>query len=195
MAVGREQIVTSAIQHLNETPTASMAQVAEAAGVSRATLHRHFASREDLLAAMGTRALDAWESVQRAVHLEEATAAADAGVVEQALRELLAGLVEVAHEHGFALTDYALVEHPDLLARSDALEEREIALIGLAQRLGVLRADLPPRWISNTVYGVLVTVRESLRRGDIARRDAARLAVETFMYGTAPRGNHDEHQA
>lgn len=193
MAVGREQIVTSAIQHLNARPAASMAQIAEAAGVSRATLHRHFASRDELLAVLGTRALDAWEAVQRAVHLREATASADAAVVERTLRALLAGLVEVADEHGFALTDNALVEHPDLLARSDALEEHEIALIGAAQRLGVLRADLPARWVSNTVYGVLIAVRESLRRGDIARRDASRLAVETFMHGTG--GSHDARQA
>lgn len=192
MAVGREQIVTSAIQHLNKNPTASMAQVAEAAGVSRATLHRHFTSREDLLEAMGTRALDAWEAVQQAVHLRE-TATGDAETVERTLRDLLAGLVEVADEHGFALTDYILEEHPGLQARCDELEAHEIDLITAAQRLGVLRADLPARWVSNTVYGVLVTVRESLRRGDIARRDASRLAVETFMHGTG--GHHDARQA
>ncbi|MFI6322701.1 TetR/AcrR family transcriptional regulator [Nonomuraea sp. NPDC050556] len=193
MAVGREQIVTSAIQHLNKSPTASMAQVAEAAGVSRATLHRHFTSREELLEAMGTRALDAWEAVQQAVNLHEALKNPDAEAVERTLRDLLAGLVEVADEHGFALTDYILEEHPGLQARCDELETHEIDLITAAQRLGVLRADLPARWVSNTVYGVLVTVRESLRRGDIARRDASRLAVETFMHGTG--GHHDARQA
>ncbi|MEV4256927.1 helix-turn-helix domain-containing protein, partial [Spirillospora sp. NPDC049652] len=51
-----EEILGAATRHLNAEPTASMAQLAEAAGVSRATLHRHFASREDLLRALGERA-------------------------------------------------------------------------------------------------------------------------------------------
>jgi AcrR family transcriptional regulator len=45
--------VVAARSVLEQDPTASMAAVAAAAGVSRATLHRYFRTRADLLAAVG----------------------------------------------------------------------------------------------------------------------------------------------
>ncbi|NUR89996.1 MAG: TetR/AcrR family transcriptional regulator [Nonomuraea sp.] len=179
MAMTREQLMTAAIQRLNEDPTASMGQLAEAVGVSRATLHRHFSSREELMVALGHRALDQWERAQD-----------EAGITRPddlagALRALLLGLIDCADEYGFALTDYATAVHPDLQRRSDELEEREIAFYEAAQAAGLIRAGLPVRWVSNVVYGLLVGVRESLRRGDVARRDVPRLLLETFHRGTA----------
>ncbi|MFI6923164.1 TetR/AcrR family transcriptional regulator [Nonomuraea spiralis] len=184
MTVSREQIMTAAIQHLNEHPAASMAQLAEAVGISRATLHRQFSSREELMTALGHRAHDQWHQVQVRAGVTAAAASADPRVIGRALDTLLDGLVDVADEYGFGLTDYAMAVHPELLRRSDELEEHEIALYAAAQRAGLLRADLPARWISNTVYGLLVAVRESLRRGDVARREVPRLLRETFLTGT-----------
>ncbi|WP_327091396.1 TetR/AcrR family transcriptional regulator [Nonomuraea sp. NBC_01738] len=243
MAANREEIVTAAIHHLNEVPTASMTELAEAVGVSRATLHRHFTSRDELLIALGRRALEGWALVHDRIGLTPLVTPPDAsrpspygdartgtetrpptdgstgpdtevsastgsdderivlaerhrpgrlGVDECTaaqlrvlLHDLLASLVEVADEHGFALTDHAMAVDPDLLRRAEELEEREIALFVAAQRAGVLRGDVPPRWISNMVYGLIVAVRESLRRGDVARRDLPRLLIETFHGGIA----------
>ncbi|MEV4245412.1 TetR/AcrR family transcriptional regulator [Streptosporangium canum] len=185
MAVSRDQIIALAIRHLNGDPTASMAQIAEATGVSRATLHRYFAGREELLVVLGSRALDGWERVQRQAAIEEAAASADPARITTALHELLAGLVNDVQEHGFALTEHVMTKLPGLQERADELEEREIAFYLAAQRAGVLRSDLPVRWISNTVYGLLVAVRESLRRGDVARRDIEWTLLDTFLRGTA----------
>ncbi|MGV9308163.1 MULTISPECIES: TetR/AcrR family transcriptional regulator [unclassified Nonomuraea] len=183
MAVTEEQIVTAAIHHLNTRPTASMADLAEAAGVSRATLHRHFSSRDDLLVALGSRALACWEAAQDSVGITAAAAESDPDRLRGTLSDLLTALVDVADEHGFALTDHAMSVNPGLLRRADELEDREIALFAAAQRAGVLRAGLPVRWISNAWYGLLVGARESLRRGDVARRDMPALLVETFFRG------------
>ena len=62
----RDEILATAQRHLNLDPRASMAVLASAAGVGRATLHRHFASREDLLHELGTRSLDRWEAYTEA---------------------------------------------------------------------------------------------------------------------------------
>ncbi|MEU0567980.1 TetR/AcrR family transcriptional regulator [Nonomuraea sp. NPDC005983] len=188
MAVGREQLMTAAIQHLNRDPTASMAELAEAVGVSRATLHRHFTSREELMVALGQRAYDQWERVQLAAGVTEAVSGSPPEI-ERALAALLTGLIEIADEYGFGLTDHAMLLHEELGRRAEALEERELALFAAAQRAGLLRADLPVRWVSSTVYGLLVAVRESLRRGDIARRDAPRLIIETFLHGASYRSD------
>src|SRR5262245_3564813 len=41
-------------------PSASLAEVAEAAGIGRTTLHKHYATRDDLMRAVGHRAIDLW---------------------------------------------------------------------------------------------------------------------------------------
>ncbi|AQZ70072.1 Transcriptional regulator, TetR family [[Actinomadura] parvosata subsp. kistnae] len=186
MAATRDQIMKAAIQHLNESPAASMAQLAEAVGISRATLHRHFSSRDDLMLALAHRAHDQWEDLQTSSGMVAATASQDRAALERALKALLEGLIEVADEYGFGLTDDRLATHPELKRRADELEEREVVFYAAAQRAGLLRADLPARWISNTVFGLLVAVRESLRNGDVARRDVARLLLDTFLHGAAP---------
>ncbi|MEV4805256.1 TetR/AcrR family transcriptional regulator [Nonomuraea sp. NPDC049421] len=192
MAVTRDQIMKTAIHHLNENPIASMAQLAEAVGVSRATLHRHFSSREELMLALAHRAHDQWEHVQERCGLVAATGSQDPGALAEALDALVAGMVEIADEYGFGLTDYTLMIEPELRRRADELEERELAFYAAAQRAGVLRADLPVRWVSNTVFGLMVTVRESLRRGDVARRDVHHLLRTTFLHGTGADGRGGE---
>ncbi|MFI6814902.1 TetR/AcrR family transcriptional regulator [Nonomuraea sp. NPDC050328] len=183
MAVSKEQIITAAIRHLNGSPAASMGQIAQAAGISRATLHRHFATREDLIIALGWRAHAAWERAQAEAGLEEALGATDRATLEQALHRLITQHIEVAEEHGFALTEHLMEVDDGLVRRAHELEEREVVLIEACQRAGVLRSDMSARWISNVFFGLLVTVRESLRRGDVARRDVPRLLLETFLRG------------
>ncbi|MEV4890989.1 helix-turn-helix domain-containing protein [Nonomuraea sp. NPDC055795] len=185
MAASRDEIVAVAIHHLNHAPNASMAEIAQAAGISRATLHRHFSTRAELQYELSSRAMDAWAKTQAAVGLDEAlNAGLDAAGIKRVLDELLTVTVAHGDEHGFALTDHTTDRHADLVRRAQELEEREIALFTAAQRAGVLRADLPPRWVSNLVYGLLVAVRESMRRGDVARRDLPRIFLETFYRGT-----------
>src|SRR5437868_11450972 len=187
MAVTRDQIVAAAIQHLNHDPAASMAEIAKATGVSRATLNRHFAGREELLIALGHHAMDDWEAAQEEGGFEAAACSTDPEVIIDALQAYLRGLVTHAEQHSFALTDLGM-SIPELRERSDRLESREIALFEAAQRAGVLRSDLPARWISNVGYGLLLAVRESLNRGDVARRDLPRVLNETFFHGTGVPG-------
>jgi len=51
----RERILEAAERLLERSPSATLADVAAAAGVARSTLHRRFASRDDLLAALRER--------------------------------------------------------------------------------------------------------------------------------------------
>jgi hypothetical protein len=76
---------------------------------------------------------------------------------------------------------------PELVARADGLFEREIEFYAAAQAAGVLRADVPPRWIGHSMYGQLVAARDALREGGIARRDVDALVLSTFLTGSGPR--------
>src|SRR5690348_14875162 len=60
-----------AVEVLVADPAASLAEVADAAGIGRTTLHKHYATREDLLRAVGHRAIDRWEQVMAAADRAE----------------------------------------------------------------------------------------------------------------------------
>jgi serine phosphatase RsbU (regulator of sigma subunit) len=51
----RERILDAAERMLERSPSVSLSEIAAAAGVSRSTLHRRFASRQDLVAALEER--------------------------------------------------------------------------------------------------------------------------------------------
>ena len=184
MAVRREQVIAAAIRLLNDDPGSSMADLAAAAGISRASLHRHFASRDDLLAELGEQALARWRAAQDEADIDGAAAAGEPARIDRALRELLSRFVEDVEEHGFALTDHLMARVPQLAARGEELETREVAFYEAGRTAGVLRADLPARWISSTVYGLLLAARDSERRGHVARAEVVRVVIETFLHGT-----------
>lgn len=183
----RDEILAAAQRHLNVDPRASMAVLAAAGGVGRATLHRHFASRDDLLHVLGTRSLDRWQASLDAADAEGAAASGDATRIEACLRDLLSRYLADHDDFGFALTDSFLTSAPDLLLRSDGLLDREVELYVAAQACGVLRDDVPPRWLGHAVYGLLVAAREAVRDGDVARRDLDETVISTFFTGGGTR--------
>lgn len=185
MAADRTHVLSAAQRVLNTDASASMGAVAEAAGISRATLHRHFDSREALLVELGTRSLDQWERRLDDADLEAVAASGDAARLRATLEALILGYVDDSDQFGFALTDQVILANAELVARTKTLEDRESVLIAAAQHAGVLRADLPLRWFGAAIYGLLVAAREAVRIGDVARRDAGRLVLSTLLTGVA----------
>src|SRR4051812_39267931 len=68
------RIVAVAARLLGEDPSAGMADVAAAADVSRATVYRHFPTREALIAAIQEQAFAASEQALEACRLDEGSA-------------------------------------------------------------------------------------------------------------------------
>jgi AcrR family transcriptional regulator len=182
----RTDVLGAAQRALNTDPAASMAAVAEAAGISRATLHRHFDSRDALLVELGTRSLDQWEQRLDDVDVEALAAGGDATAIRSALETLVLGYVDDADSYGFALTDHVILANADLEARTQVLADREAVLFAAAQKAGVLRTDLPVRWFGHAIYGLLVAAREAVRIGDVGRRDAAQLVLSSLLQGVTP---------
>jgi TetR/AcrR family transcriptional regulator, mexCD-oprJ operon repressor len=126
---------------------ASMADVAAAAGMARATVYRYFPNREALFEALGRFAV------------EEAGERLDAGRLQ-----------DVAVPEAFERAVRALVAVGDFLvvvsrenARPDASEfEQRVAsplrtLIERAQSLGEVRDDLPASWLMESLIGIVVS--------------------------------------
>ncbi len=129
----RNDVLAAAQRVLNADPAASTSAVAEAAGISRATLHRHFDSRESLLVELGTRSLDQWEQRLDDVDVEALAAAGDPVRLREALETLVLGYVDDSDGYGFALTDQVILANAALEERTQVLADREAVLFAAAQ--------------------------------------------------------------
>ncbi|WP_031089137.1 TetR/AcrR family transcriptional regulator, partial [Streptomyces sp. NRRL WC-3549] len=81
MTLDREQVLRSAASLLSRRATATMDDVARAAGIGRATLHRHFAGRDALVKALENLGIQEFEAALDAAGLDE-------GSAEEGLRRL-----------------------------------------------------------------------------------------------------------
>jgi len=152
---------------------ASMADVAEAAGIGRATLYRYFANRDDLLRAL-TRAA-----------IEDASARlAEADLELVPVPEALARLSRVLVACG---TKFALItENPLHLDREEAdrrVGEPLRAVLRRGITDGTLRSDLPVDALAQLFGGLLVAAIRwaSQHDGGVERTSAAMNSV--FLHG------------
>src|ERR671923_3067285 len=126
---------------------ASMADVAAAAGMARATVYRYFPNREALFEALGRVAVDEAGERLQAGRLQDVP-------VPEAFERAVRALVAVG--------DYFVVVSREN-ARPDPAEfEQRVAsplrgLIERAQSLGEVREDLPALWLMEALIGIVVS--------------------------------------
>jgi AcrR family transcriptional regulator len=171
-------ILEAAERVLGGNPGASMEQVAEAAGVARATIHRRFANRQALVDSMATMA------VQQLLDAIEA-GRPEAAPPLVALHQITVNVLRTKISWGFALGQpaapgSAVAEMQQQMAR------RCVELLGRVRDLGVLDAEADLDWTRRVYYAL---IGESLH-GDDAGADPDVLAgriVDTLLRGAGPR--------
>jgi AcrR family transcriptional regulator len=171
-------LLDSVAEALVADPAASLAQVAEAAGIGRTTLHKHYATRDDLMRAVGHRAIDLWEQAVDAVTDGDGAERPDGG-----LAALTAAMIQIGPQLAFLWRTPAFDHLAEMGSRALAVEARCLAVLKRAQQRGVLSADTPDWWLRSTFYSLVYVAFESVRSGDLAPRDAPDLVLATFKHG------------
>lgn len=171
----REALLAAAADELSRNPEASMADVAQAADLTRATLYRHFSNRQSLLKAIEAEALSRASEALLGCRLEE-------GSVLDVLRRVIGSL----SKHGMRFR-IILMRGPDMNTRF--LMQREqvfaplIEVVKRGQREGDIRQDVSPEWIVSAMSSLLMTaVRSSppVAKSDTALAD---LVFNTLVGG------------
>ncbi len=171
----RDAILEAAFQVFGRDPTASLADIAEHAGVGRATLHRHFKGRDDLMVALAHTAMR---------ELDEAVDAAteNAPTYTEALRITLAAVIPLADRQWFLSREP--VEHdPEVMAGYQRQLQELTDAIDQAKAEGGFSANIPTSWIVQAFDHLVYAAWESIRTGEATPGQASELAWRTLTKG------------
>ncbi|MER5970950.1 TetR/AcrR family transcriptional regulator [Streptomyces sp. NPDC001922] len=176
MSVDRERVLRDAAALLSRKATASMDEIAKAAGISRATLHRHFAGRDALVKALGGLGVRQVEACVTAARIDE-------GDPVEAVRRLVAEAVPVSGFLAFLYSENQLFE-PELMDEGwNRIDERVGALFRRGQEQGLFRIDLTPAWLTEALYALIAASAWTVQEGRVASKDAGYLVAELLLGG------------
>jgi AcrR family transcriptional regulator len=177
----RRTVLDAAVVLLAQRPQATMQEVADASGLGRTTVYRHFPRRQDLIDALFEEVLrEAAETVAEA--LRSATSARDL------LCDLGPRIIAIGDRYRF------LDAHPDLRERALAPENGEQSggenplevYLTAAQQRGEIRDDLPVQWMLTTLRGLGVVAMVEITAGRMSVEAAGRHLGETCASAFAP---------
>lgn len=173
----RGAILDAAVDVLADDPSASLSEVARRAGLGRATLYRHFPSREALRAAIRQEALSRARAALAGAALEDVPA-------REGVRRAAEVLVPLGMRFRVLLAEGADVDPEFIAARDMALAP----LVGLvaraaAERGAAGRTGMNPAWTGLVLANLLVTAARAADAGVIALDEAGDLVARTLFDG------------
>lgn len=173
----RRTVLDAAVALLAQRPQATMQEVADASGLGRTTVYRHFPRRQDLIDALFAEVLR-----EAAATITEALRTASSA------RELLCDL----GPRFIAIGDrYRFIDaHPDLRERAlnpaEEIASPLAAYLTKAQERGDIRDDLPISWILTTLRGLGVVAMVEVNAGRMTVEEAGRRVGETCAAAFTP---------
>ncbi|MPY32459.1 TetR/AcrR family transcriptional regulator [Streptomyces adustus] len=180
MAVDRDHVLRSAAALLTRRATATMDEVARAAGISRATLHRQFAGRDALVRALESLGIAECEAALDAARLDE-------GPARDAVHRLVREIEPAAGLLAFLYTENQLFEGDGQNTGWTRIDDRIAALFRRGQESGEFRIDLTPAWLTEALYGLLASAAWAVSEGRVAAKDFTRMTVELLLGGALRR--------
>lgn len=173
----RRAILDAARVQLLYSPDASLSDIAQRAGVGRATLYRLYETREALLVAVG---VDCFEAFDRATSHIESSALS----IRHAFQLLFEAILPLQEEYQFLSRFGDADDYPLELRAIYQRQQREmIDLIEEAKRAGKINKQHPNEWLALLVDVQLYAAQSLLDKGDMTVKQAAEKACEVLFEG------------
>ncbi|GAA3710981.1 hypothetical protein GCM10022238_27350 [Gordonia hankookensis] len=173
----RSAIVAAAIALLGQSPNASMQQIAQAAGVNRATLYRHFTNREQLFTALHEAVLADTAALSSQLPTE--------GPVVPALRAYLDDAITIGERYRFILM-YRRTD-PGLFEAEAKATAPVVRAIRRAQQQGEIDGRLDPVFASGQLAMLVIGAVGLVERGAMTLDDARVQAQVALGNAIVPR--------
>jgi AcrR family transcriptional regulator len=166
----RRTVLDAAVALLAQRPQATMQEVADASGLGRTTVYRHFPKRQDLIDALFTEVLrEAAQTIEEALRTP--------GTARQLLCDIGARIIAIGDRYAF------LDAHPELRERAlnstggaDPLAD----FLTEAQARGEIRDDLPVAWMLTSLRGLAIVAMVERQSGRLTAEEAGRYVGETL---------------
>ncbi|MEO1191845.1 MAG: TetR/AcrR family transcriptional regulator [Pseudomonadota bacterium] len=178
-AVTHQGLLNAAGAVLARNPGAAMAEIAEKAGVGRATLYRHFPTREDLIRALVLESLRQIDEATQDIAIDRLSA-------EQALAEIVQCIVPLGDRFRFLANEATVLNDPEIKATYSRQLDELGALVEAMKAEGSLDRAVPTAWVVAAIDALIYAAWNSVDDGAVARRDAAALAFRTVIRGLGP---------
>jgi len=176
----REQLFRDVANALTSNPGASTGEIAAAAKVSRATLHRVFGNRESLQEDVYGWMLLKCDEVFDAAGI-------DTGPVLPAFERLVEDSYPLAQSWWLLISSPSLEKIPALGGMIEAQDRRLDSFFTRGQAEGVFRPDLPPRWLVYSMGSQVMSAWYLVDEGLAGARDVPRIVRIATLEGIAAR--------
>lgn len=169
----REAVLEAGLAVLGQDPSLSMQEIADASGVARTTIYRHFADRDELLDAVLGKVIERTRARTAAVPVDHRPAA-------DVIRDFAAIALDDCFDYGPLIANRR--------ADSDAIQASRSAsrsfirrYIDAAVSRGEVRGDLPADWLHITFQAVCMQALDEVRAGKLSEGEARAFVGDSLV--------------
>lgn len=179
----RKSLLDAGRDLLLKNPAATLSQIAVHAGVGRATLYRHFETRDQLVQALAQLSLEETDAVTAPLK--------QAGLKGRAAIEAtIDAVMPLADHYHFLLSLWNFAEvDPEVTKIYDRQVAELVTLVEQAKTAGEINRDLDTNWIVTLIDSMLYSGWWLIANQDATSEDMANHAKLSLFQGIAAYGN------
>ncbi len=175
----RAALLEAGIDLLSKNSAATLSEIAMAAGVGRATLYRHFETREQLIVELATESLA--ETDRACAHILEQKLNG-----RKAIEQIFIAIMPLANRFHFLLTLWSEVsKNKDLKKTYDRQLSQLETRIAEAKAEKSIDKALPNEWLVSLIDNLLYTGWYYIGTGSLTPKQASKLATRSFFHGVS----------
>lgn len=174
----KKRIIETAIKAMAQNPKATMDEIAELAGVGRATVYRHYRTREVLIRELLLEAQSEFNNIVMPI-------LNSSNPPMEKLSEAVKCLIPLGGTFRFLMDESVYAGISGVNDIYNEFKECWRTLIKELKSVGELSQQLSETWIAYCLDSLIYTAWEAIYYGDIARNDATDLVLNTFLNGVA----------
>lgn len=175
----REALINAGIQLFLKNPGASLKEVAEFAGVGRATLYRHFDTRDQLIQEIAQESLTMTDAVMNPIKQQQLSA-------EESIIAIFHAIMPMADRYHFLLSLWSIAGDNEEVMMTYMRQLSELnELVERARSEGFIRDELSNEWIVITIDTMVYSGWWLISEGQCTPEQAAEQAVMTLFNGIA----------
>ncbi|MGP9695775.1 TetR/AcrR family transcriptional regulator [Brachybacterium sp. AOP25-B2-12] len=175
----RQAILDAAVRAFGEDPRAPLAEIAASAGVGRTTLHRYFADRAGLVAAVDDLARARFAVAAEAARLQDGTG-------WEAIARMTTEFFDLGELLALIFVDSPVID-PDTWGE-EGTDPGFSAAVARGHRDGTIDPVLDAAWCESTVWMLLFAACQALATG-MGRADARALLLRTVRGALGPKAD------